>query len=1021
MSNNGFTSYLQNPYYFMHASLVEKDTREDVLLIKDTRSKEDVHLFKDNRTKATTGSSVSSLYPLKDFEDNGTESGFFVFPDLSVRMEGVYRLKFCLYEMVGSDVHFCAHVISEPLIVYSAKKFPGMEESTLLSQYFAEQGLKIRIRKEVRPKKRSRGEYITAPTSASPTGSQHFDHADPFESQNEDETTTTAVQSTSVDTTTTSKRRASGTRAMDSRRVEASPAQHADITGHTSDKDRRPSHTLRSASWRGPTTEHTEHQTIVNASDRPRSAHESNPRQQDYFDDAAAAARRSSATSRAAEGVSHLDLNAGPRGLNSRRHDQCMEEYRLRTQDHVPGHERGLTATSPSSRQGPPASHFRASIGTRHTPIQSHLGEGRPQGQFASHSPTMPPIHYPSELPKDNASRLKSGAVQEYADESMRINNAGQHRELAQEMPYVYDARGGSNVPTQRHPRDPPHSPPYPSEQPPRAPYPHPQLFAAGSRLPELTFHHSSRQSMPNAADQMSMDYIPAVSHSGESHKPSVPSNSHELPDYRMRPGVASTSAPPFHPLSQTLQQQQQVQHEQQYQDHPGQGQIQDSTGPRRPSHHDNYAGHRQSFAPQPYTSPPGKFLVQEGQGPLPQYTIHSLPSSHAPHIADQASYSPQDGSVVVHGRYAAHGHASYPGVQAEPIGRPSREDQDLVRSQEYHAPPASRFPHVSTLPAPMSNVSSVHPSTDSSPPVGYPAHPRERQSSKGSVGFSVSAAAATAPGVSYPIVVSNGEHPTSMAPLYPPNTLSQDPSLGMVQRTGPRPGSTEQSPQGRPGHRHSRSYSSSSAPRPSYQPLSLSTSAAVMVPGQASNYGATLAVSKRASYHHGGEDTPGAYEGYEDGHGHQYATTHPVLRNAQDHASYETHGGRSYEQEPGYASAQGPPSSLAQQQPHQHQHQHQHHHQMQQQQLHQYQMHGAPLHPHHHHQHVSHHPPPHQQHPYQHYPRPPMQQHQHQHHPLPSHSSASQQHTIHAEQVHHSSVQHSLPQHHTHPYPPPH
>lgn len=99
--SGGFTSYLQNPYYFMHASLVEKDTREDVLLIKDTRSKEDMHLFKDNRTKATTGSSVSSLYPLKDIEGNGQESGFFVFPDLSVRMEGTYRLKFCLYEMVG--------------------------------------------------------------------------------------------------------------------------------------------------------------------------------------------------------------------------------------------------------------------------------------------------------------------------------------------------------------------------------------------------------------------------------------------------------------------------------------------------------------------------------------------------------------------------------------------------------------------------------------------------------------------------------------------------------------------------------------------------------------------------------------------------------------------------------------------------------------------------------------------------------------------------------------------------------
>lgn len=125
-----YTSYLQNPYYFMHASLIEKDSREEVSLIRDTEDKDkdkdknkdgtndrdmvererekereretsDSLLLKDSRTKATTGSCVSSLYPLKDFEDSGNESGFFVFPDLSVRMEGTYRLKFCLYEMTG--------------------------------------------------------------------------------------------------------------------------------------------------------------------------------------------------------------------------------------------------------------------------------------------------------------------------------------------------------------------------------------------------------------------------------------------------------------------------------------------------------------------------------------------------------------------------------------------------------------------------------------------------------------------------------------------------------------------------------------------------------------------------------------------------------------------------------------------------------------------------------------------------------------------------------------------------------
>ncbi|KAF9428046.1 hypothetical protein BGZ94_003492, partial [Podila epigama] len=98
-----FTPYLNNPFYFMHASLVEKDTPSSTKVYDapSTKEKSASQLLSESRTKATTGSSVSSLYPLKDSENNGTESGFFVFPDLSVRMEGTYRLKFCLYEMTG--------------------------------------------------------------------------------------------------------------------------------------------------------------------------------------------------------------------------------------------------------------------------------------------------------------------------------------------------------------------------------------------------------------------------------------------------------------------------------------------------------------------------------------------------------------------------------------------------------------------------------------------------------------------------------------------------------------------------------------------------------------------------------------------------------------------------------------------------------------------------------------------------------------------------------------------------------
>jgi hypothetical protein len=62
-------------------------------------SDNELHILKDGKTRATTGSIVSSLYRLKDIDN--TDGGFFVFPDLSVRMEGAYRLKFSLFEIIG--------------------------------------------------------------------------------------------------------------------------------------------------------------------------------------------------------------------------------------------------------------------------------------------------------------------------------------------------------------------------------------------------------------------------------------------------------------------------------------------------------------------------------------------------------------------------------------------------------------------------------------------------------------------------------------------------------------------------------------------------------------------------------------------------------------------------------------------------------------------------------------------------------------------------------------------------------
>jgi hypothetical protein len=88
-SSSSSSSFLQNPYYFMFASLAKPD--------EDT----ELHWLKDGKTRCTTGSVVSSLYHLKDSENQNEDAGFFVFPDLSVRTEGSYRLKLSLFEVVG--------------------------------------------------------------------------------------------------------------------------------------------------------------------------------------------------------------------------------------------------------------------------------------------------------------------------------------------------------------------------------------------------------------------------------------------------------------------------------------------------------------------------------------------------------------------------------------------------------------------------------------------------------------------------------------------------------------------------------------------------------------------------------------------------------------------------------------------------------------------------------------------------------------------------------------------------------
>ncbi|KAM5356336.1 hypothetical protein ACJ41O_002982 [Fusarium nematophilum] len=114
-------------------------------------------------TRNLIGSLAASAFRLCDTEDR--LGIWFVLQDLSVRTEGPFRLRFSFVNVgrpggagsAATNVNqgrapILSSCFSEVFNVYSAKKFPGVCESTALSKTFAAQGIKIPIRKDTNVK-----------------------------------------------------------------------------------------------------------------------------------------------------------------------------------------------------------------------------------------------------------------------------------------------------------------------------------------------------------------------------------------------------------------------------------------------------------------------------------------------------------------------------------------------------------------------------------------------------------------------------------------------------------------------------------------------------------------------------------------------------------------------------------------------------------------------------------------------------------------------------------------------------
>lgn len=99
-------------------------------------------------TRRLMGTLVASPYQAKD--ENGIAGTFFVFPDLSCRSPGRYRLKFKLIRVDGTNmtcVTTHGSVVSEVFSVYTAKDFPGMRASSSLLKALRRQGLNVGVKK----------------------------------------------------------------------------------------------------------------------------------------------------------------------------------------------------------------------------------------------------------------------------------------------------------------------------------------------------------------------------------------------------------------------------------------------------------------------------------------------------------------------------------------------------------------------------------------------------------------------------------------------------------------------------------------------------------------------------------------------------------------------------------------------------------------------------------------------------------------------------------------------------------
>jgi hypothetical protein len=112
----------------------------------------------DDEKPPLAGNLCSSIHRLKDAA--GNEGGFFVFGDISVRATGMWRIMFTVFDLQKDNAggpgvarRLCT-ICTSPFTVSLTKDYKGLNESTFLTRAFSDQGVRLRLRKEPRSKRK---------------------------------------------------------------------------------------------------------------------------------------------------------------------------------------------------------------------------------------------------------------------------------------------------------------------------------------------------------------------------------------------------------------------------------------------------------------------------------------------------------------------------------------------------------------------------------------------------------------------------------------------------------------------------------------------------------------------------------------------------------------------------------------------------------------------------------------------------------------------------------------------------